>query len=82
MDFWDGFYTKLADSMELILSITVSRIGKTLSECLANTPTKIGDRVSTIYDGSGTNLGPSFYNTITDANQRTTTTFLVPSSLL
>lgn len=74
-DVWDGFYSQNVSS-ELILSITACRIGRTVQECLADTPVKVGDRVANIYRGTGTNLGPSFYNTITS---RTTENFLLPS---
>lgn len=81
MDCWSGFYSGFADSMELIISTTAVRIGRSLSECLADQPVKVGDRVANLYDGSGTNLGPSFYETLTGAQSRTNQTFLLPPSL-
>ena len=75
---WEGFYTANSDA-ELILSHTAVRVGRTMAECLADSQiTKVSDVVADIYDGSGTNLGPSYYTVLTS---RQSTDFLLPAEL-
>lgn len=84
MGVWDVLFYTRQDSesfIELIMSATAVRIGRTLAECLADRPTLVGDLVANIYDGSGLNLGPSYYNTLVGGNARTTSDFQVPPSL-
>lgn len=76
-----GFYTKKADTIELIMAQTATRIGTTVSECLDDVPVFVSARVSNLYDGTGLNIGPSYYETLTGANQRTTATFQAPNPL-
>src|SRR3990167_2084741 len=78
LDLWEGFYTANCEA-EMILSHTAIRVGRTMAECLADSQiTKVADVVADIYDGSGTNLGPSFYTALTS---RQSTDFLLPAEL-
>lgn len=61
-----GFYTRQDNEnfVELILNTTAVKVGKTKAECLADNPKFVSVRVADHYDGSGINIGPSFYKRI------------------
>lgn len=80
-----GFYSKQTSDTNFtacILSSTAVRIGRTLQECLDDRPVLTGARVAAIRDSRfSAPFGPSFYNTLSGANARTTATFLLPAGV-
>lgn len=74
----DGNYSRDI-SQESVSSFTAGRWASTLSAALLDSSiTKTGEQVANLYDGSGVNLGPSTYTTLTS---RQDTDFVLPPSL-